>query len=229
MVVPVILAQTSSQQLPELGKLAGVVGVAVLVGLVLIGFVYAAGVVFSKFGWKFLDRMWHPRAFLIIVAGAMVVGSASSAVAFGSQTFWKIAAKPEQAVEKPAYQVRNDCKPVGFDGYKDLQRSEYVLGKDAYAKANSEVGIDQNSDAATVDTGTTKEIKTEPFLDFKPEQNADDGSCTQTPDKCFSVKVTYKTVEYGVQGNPKEQKAVKWYAPDSYDRAACGDIDPQEF
>lgn len=223
-----VLTKTSSELIPSLGTLAGTVGVAAGVAVFVVAAVYTAGMVFGKFGWKFLDRIWEPREFALIIAGAMVIGSASGAVTWSASNLYKIAGKPEQAVARPAYAINNDCKPEGFKTAEKPEKVEAVLGPET--KAALEKG---KPGQAAMDFGRTEAehkasmVPNNIFMDFKPAMK-NDGGCDDKPDACYQVKLTYEINE-GRDRTFHTTKRVLWATPDPYDKAACGDQDARQF
>lgn len=219
-----VLAETSSELIPSLGTLAGTVGVAAAVAVFVVAAVYSAGIVFGKFGWKFLDRIWEPREFALIVAGAMILGSASGAVTWSGAHLYKIAAKPEQAVARPAYAMNNDCKPYTFKTADDVGKVESVVGADTKAKLE-----DGGFAIGRVDFSQTGEVSpSNVVIDFKPHMD-NDGTCTEDPDPCYQVKLSYEQYTESERAGKRKTTEHKWVTPDGYDKAACGDQDAREF
>lgn len=223
-VVTMVLTETSSELMPSLGTLAGTVGVAVAVAVFVVASIYAAGVVFGKFGWKFLDRIWEPREFAIIVAGAMVLGSASGAVTWSSANLYKIAAKPEQAVARPAYAMNNDCKPYTFKTADDVGKVEPVLGAETKAKLENNGFATGHMDF----TETGEKSPSNVVIDFKPHME-NDGSCAPDPDPCYQVKLSYEQYTTSERAGKRKTTEQKWVTPDGYDKAMCGDQDARQF
>ncbi|MCP3425823.1 hypothetical protein NBM05_07335 [Rothia sp. AR01] len=208
----------SSLELPELtswvGMMLGACFLAIVLGLVIV----CVGVAFSKQGKKLFGVHWDPLDIAKAGAGAVILGSVSGAVLWGSQLYAPAKmTEPERVT--PAYETVNDCEPVSLKTADDLEKTKAVIGESRFEEQN-DVHFDFDGDGNILSGDVAKNYNVE--LHFKPQKGGDE--CSEELDPCYQVKVNYKT-KGDFLGMERDEDA--WWEANGYDAATCGP--PKKF
>lgn len=219
-VVLMLVADPSSRD--DVPKLVGLVDqllAAAFVLCVLAGAILVVLIVAQKMGRRPFGLLIDPGKLGLVAVGAMILGSASGGVLWGSRLYTPAKEAEPQKVQ-PAYESINDCKPKGQKVADDPGKAKNILGETAYGKLNDRL----NGQIENTGSGPSKVYK-DAFLDFKPSK--DDDSCGDKPASCYKIKVTYMRYEGAAIGsNWKETSG--WVEPDGADKDSCGG-DLQQF
>lgn len=161
----------------------------------------------SAFGKKIsFDKLLYP------IIGAIILGSASGAAAWGSN-LWTIPtvnepSKIEAAYDKVESVDEVKTKPVSATKAEDMELVKSVLGSQ-YDAANEKAHFDKSGG-----------IGSKSYLLFAP--SADD---PKVADPCYEIKSVYfpsTDEKTGLAVNPGTQKKVETFTPDGYSADKCG-------
>lgn len=230
-----ILTETNSGELlPEttswVSMMLGATIVILVIGLIFV----VVGIVVQKTTGRsqVMGLSFHSGKLVNVGVGAMIIGSGSGLVLWGSGLY-SPAKMPEPAAAVPAYETKNDCEPVAFNTKDDTERAKKILGQEQYenlknhSKDKKEPSWDfDNSYWETAEGEShafgdeTGRVFNDVELKYKPQSK--NGECTEVVNYCYQVKLTGTSTFDGKSGGKLGGRPEEWFSAAGYDEGQCG-------
>lgn len=208
-----IAAASSDDDVPKLVTFVSQLLAAAFVLCVIAGVVLVLLVVANKMGRRPFGLLIDPGKLGLIAVGALILGSVSGGVLWGSGLYAPAkVAEPEKVT--PAYESINDCQPKGLKVADGQDKVKKIIGEKKYGELNEKMG----GQIANTDDGLGKSWK-DAFVEYKPSKKGKD--CGDEVDSCYRIKMTFKMYDgSGIFSKWKEQSS--WTDAENYDSGSCG-------
>lgn len=209
--------KSSATLLPDLSHGVGMVVGGAMLALVLCGAVLIISVMAQKLTGRsnFLSRHMDASKMALPVAGALILGSASGAVAWSSAQF---------APQKVAQPDRVDA---AYKKIKPIETEEVLTGQNKEAAGKSEDNIEV---AKRVLGSKFDELNAEYDLDGKKDNQKNFSKIEFVPsadnpdvsDQCHKIKVSYQAKVDNFDPKAPMVEHSEWVDPPSFDEQVCG-------
>lgn len=208
-----IAAASSDDDVPKLVTFVSQLLAAAFVLCVIAGVVLVLLVVANKMGRRPFGLLIDPGKLGLIAVGALILGSVSGGVLWGSGLYAPAKVAEPQKVT-PAYEQINDCQSKGLKVADDPDKAKKVLGQSKYNELNDKM----NGQITNTDDGLGKLWK-DTFIDYKPTKKGND--CGDEIDSCYRIKLTFQMYDASAIFS-KWQEESSWTDAETYDSGSCG-------